>query len=129
MKYIKSMEKFFLGTFFSDDELNIINHQYINSSVFFTEFCHGSCITASNGLDYFVGKLFTGYIQNFFIRILFQYKVSDGMHQMRFSQSGTAVKIERIICLSGRFGYGKRCGMSKFIVTSYYKSIKFIFWI
>ena len=38
------MEKFFLGTFFADDELDIIDQKNIIISVFFTEFRGGNIV-------------------------------------------------------------------------------------
>ena len=91
MKYIKSMEKFFLRGFLTNDELHIINKQYIYGSVFLTKLGHGSCITTTDRFDYFVGKLLWSNIENLHIRILFQYEMSNGMHKVSLTKSGTAI--------------------------------------
>ena len=85
------MEKFFLCTFLSNDKLHVIDHQDIHGSVFFTQLCHGSRITASDGFNYLVGKFLTGNIKYLFIRVLLQNEMTDGMHQVGFAKSGTSI--------------------------------------
>ena len=45
------MEKFFLGTFFADDELDIIDQKNIIISVFFTEFRGGNIVFVTDRVD------------------------------------------------------------------------------
>ena len=118
MQHVKGVEKFFLCTFFSYNKLNIVDHQDIYSPVFFAQLCHGGCVTASDGFDYFVGKGFRSDIKNLHIRILLQDEVTDGMHQMRLSQTGTAVDKQRIVGISGRFRNCETGGMSEFVVIA-----------
>ena len=72
MKGIKSMEKLFLGSFFSYNELDIVDHKDIDCTVFITQLTHriGS-ITASEGFDNVIGELFTCNVDNFLGGILF----------------------------------------------------------
>ena len=51
------------------------------------------------------------------------------MHQVSFSQSGASVNKKRIISISRRFRNCKSCCLGKFIVASYNKAVKSIFWI
>ena len=57
------MEKFFLGTFFADDELDIIDQKNIIISVFFTEFRGGNIVFVTDRVDQFVRKFFGSHIQ------------------------------------------------------------------
>ena len=68
--------------------------------------------------DYFVGKGFRSDIKNLHIRILLQDEVTDGMHQMRLSQTGTAIDKQRIVGISGRFRNCETGGMSEFVVIA-----------
>ena len=94
------MEKFFLCTFFSDDKLDIVNEQNIIISVFFTEFAHCRVISVSDGFDQFVGKFLTGYIQNTAVFVVFQNEMSDGMHKMRLTKTGSAIDKQWIVGIS-----------------------------
>ena len=44
--------------------------------------------------------------------------MTDGMHQMRLSQTGTAVDKQRIVGISGRFRNCETGGMSEFVVIA-----------
>ena len=129
MQRVKSMEKLFLGTFFADDELDIIDQKYVNSPVFFTEFIHLDDITASDAVDDFVGKHFRRYIKNLHVWILFQYEAPDRMHQVRLAKTCSSIDIERIVYFARGFGHCQRSRVGEFIVAAYDKSIEFIFWI
>src|SRR5699024_11665820 len=105
MQMVKSMEKFFLRTFFSYNKLNIIDKQYVIVSIFFTELCHcklAAGLTCFQSLDKFVRKSLACDIENIFRRIVLQDKVGDGMHKMRLAKHDTSIDEKWIICLSGR---------------------------
>ena len=124
------MEKFFLCTFFSYNKLYIVNQKYIIITVLVPESSHCkfiSCFTNSDRIDQFVGKCLTGYIKHLFGRILLQNIMSNWMHQMRFSQSYTSVKEERIVDFSRWFGYRKGSSMGEIIVSADNERIKGIF--
>jgi len=55
------MKEFFLGRFFSGDELDIIHQQHIIATIFFTKSLGG---VAADGVDQIVGKLFRRNIQH-----------------------------------------------------------------
>ena len=129
VKTVKCMEKFFLSGFFSYNKLNIIDEKNINISVFFTEFAHCRVISVSDGFDQFICKFLTGYIENPAVFVVFQYKMSDGMHKMRFSETGSAVNKQRIVGIPRRFGNCESCCLGEFVVTSYNEGVEGVFWI
>ena len=45
------MEKLLLGTFFSNDELDIVNEEDVVGPVFFTEFRGGNVVLITDGVD------------------------------------------------------------------------------
>ncbi len=53
--------------------------------------------------------------------------MSDGMHKMRFSETGTPIDEKRIVCLSGRFRHGDTGRMGKLIRAADDKGVKSIF--
>ena len=71
MQMIKSMEEFFLGTFFADDELDIIDQKNIIISVFFTEFRGGNIVFVTDRVDQFVRKFFGSHVQDLCARVIF----------------------------------------------------------
>ena len=100
VKTIKCMEKFLLCGFFSYNKLNIIDEKNVDISVFFTEFTHCRVISVSDGFDQLVGKFLTGYIQNTAVFVVFQNEMSDGMHKMRLTKTGSAIDKQWIVGIS-----------------------------
>ena len=129
MKTVKCVEKFFLSGFFSYNKLNIIDEKNINISVFFTEFAHCRVVSVSDGFDQFICEFLTGYIENPAVFVVFQYKMSDGMHKMRFSETGSAVNKQRIVGIPRRFGNCESCCLGEFVVASYNEGVEGVFWI
>ncbi len=56
VKGIEGMEKFLLCTFFSYDELDIVNQQNIVIPVFFTEFCGGDVVFITDRINQLIRK-------------------------------------------------------------------------
>ena len=71
VQIIKSMEKFFLGGFFSYNELDIINKKYVNIAVFLAKTGSCSVVVVTDGLDQLIRKRFTGHIKHLGFRISF----------------------------------------------------------
>ena len=74
------MEKFLLGTFFSDNKLDIVDQKHVIVSVFFTEFRGRNVVFVSDRVDQFVCKFLGCHVQNLCARVIFQDEVGDGMH-------------------------------------------------
>ena len=99
------MEKFFLSLFFFVEKLNIIDEQDVNRAVFLAESFR---ISFDDGINKFVGKFFTRYVENAHIGIIADDLVADGVHEVGFAKADAAVHKERIIDGTGRFRYGER---------------------
>ena len=52
------MEKFFLGTFLADDELDIVNKKYVVVAVLFTEFRCCYVVFVTDGVNQLIGEGF-----------------------------------------------------------------------
>ena len=74
MQRIEGVKKFFLGTFFSSNELNIIQQQNIYRSVFASKRL-GSVL--AYGMDHVVGEFFRCNVQHLFTA--FDTSISNGM--------------------------------------------------
>ena len=92
---VKCMEELFLCTFFSYNELDIINQKYIIITVFIAEFRHCGLVSGGfsvfESFDQLIGKCLAGYIEDFFLWILVQNKMRDRVHQMGLSKSNTSI--------------------------------------
>ena len=64
------MEEFFLGSFLSDKELNIVYEKNIQFSILSSEFRRGNVIFITDTVDKFVNKGFGGNIANLGIFVL-----------------------------------------------------------
>ena len=82
------MEEFFLDTFFSSDELNVVHQQHIRFSVLLSEIGSGMEL---DGFDHFIGKILTFDIDHVIFGMIFSDIVADRVKQMGFSQSGVTV--------------------------------------
>ncbi|MMZ65548.1 hypothetical protein D1872_279580 [compost metagenome] len=82
MQRVEGMEKLFLCRFFTSDELDIVNQQYIDISVFITETLSP---IVTDGVDEFIRKFLGGNIYNFTARTMFQNIMTNRMHQMCFA--------------------------------------------
>ena len=54
-------------------------------------------------------------------------RVSTRVHQVRFTESDTAVEIKRIVSAAGRFSYGKRSSVRELITRAYNKTVVGVF--
>ena len=69
VKRIEGVEEFFLGTFFSNQKLYVVNEKNINIAVFFPELGHAVAVSGPQSLDKLIGKVFGGNVQNLGIGI------------------------------------------------------------
>ena len=118
------MEKFFLCTFLFCDKLDIVDHQQVDFSVFVTEFLH---FIVLDGIDQFICECFTCDIQHLCIGVFIHYEMTDGMHQVRFAQTGVTVQIQRVIGMGGFFCNRQRCGMGHSVTAADYEGVENIF--
>ena len=92
---VKRVEKLFLRTLLADDELDIVNQQDVVIAVLVPELSHGRFIigglTFFQGFNQFVGKCLACNVENLLFRVLIQYKMSDGMHQMGLPKTDVSI--------------------------------------
>ena len=71
MKCIEGVEKFLLGTFLTNDELDIIDQKYIVVAVFFAEFRGGNVVFITDRIDQLIGKLLGSNVKDLGFRVVF----------------------------------------------------------
>ena len=87
---IERMEKFFLCTFFADNELYVIDQKYVIIAVLIAECIHRQIVaglSVADRRDQIIGKCLTCHIQDFLRWFPVQYVVCDRMHQMGLAKS------------------------------------------
>ena len=85
---IKGMEEFNLSLFLTFEELDIVDDKAVDIAVFFTE---GFRIFIVDGVNDFVSEVFTGNVKNFHGRVVLFDAVTNGVHQVSFAKTYTAV--------------------------------------
>ena len=56
------MEKFLLGTFLTDNKLDIVDQKHIVVTVFLTEFRGGNIVFVTDGIDQLIGKFLRSHV-------------------------------------------------------------------
>ena len=122
------MEKFFLCGFFSGYELDIVDQKHVYIPVAVPEgIDQADVIAVSQRVDQLIGKDLGRNIADLSFRLIENDMMRDGVHQMRFAKSRSSVNKKGIVHLSGRFRYGDRGGVGKFVVASHDKGFESIF--
>ena len=94
VKFIKGIEKFFLGGDLTDNKLDIVDQKNVNASVLILKV---NTLVMLECIDQFVRKLLGSDIEDFQVRSCLHNVVADGMHQVSLAQAGSSVKEKRII--------------------------------
>ena len=121
VKSFKCMEEFLLRTLFTDDELDIVNKEHVNVSVFLAELGHCHVVAVTDGVDQFICKIFTGDVENLGLRIILQYKMSNRMHQVCLSESHSRIKVKRVVDFTRRFRYCEGGCVREHIISAHDK--------
>src|SRR5690554_490314 len=99
---VKGVEKLFLGTLLARKELDIINQQCVYRTIVPLEFVDGVQLQC---LDHIRHESFRTQIRYLGLRITTDDLVADGVHQVGFTQTNTAVQEQRVIGTTGVLGY------------------------
>src|SRR3989344_4228512 len=95
------MKKLLLGSFFSGNELNVVDQKYVCLAKLFTETSLGAVL---NSLQKFVGKGLAARVHDLLIRIATNNFIADGLKEMGFSKPGCGIEKERVIGTAGILG-------------------------
>ena len=82
------MEEFFLGPVLAGKELDVIDQQHVNRPIACPKVVHPAFLDRR---DHLVHKLFAGDVGDPPAVMLFQYGMTDGMHQMRLAKADATV--------------------------------------
>ncbi len=122
---IKGVKKLLLQGRRFGQKMNIVNQQQVGVAIFIAEVLDAPVLKRVN---VFIHQRFAGNI----IDVCFGmavYIMSDGLHQVRFTEPRAAVNKERVIGLSGCLGHGQRGGMGKLVGRPHHERRKQVFWI
>jgi hypothetical protein len=118
---VEGVEELFLGPLSSGQIVDVIHEQHIDAAIFLPEIQNLSVLEM---VDQVIHELFRGDIQDLETTIVFEDMVSDGVHEMSFTQAGTAVDIKRIVGLGGIFHHGRSGGMRELVAGAHHKVFK-----
>src|ERR1043165_4477867 len=98
---IECVEKLFLSSLLTRDELNVVDEKDIDTAITLTKGV-GLVVAISDCANQFVHEPFKREIGNPKRRVNSSNRVTDCLNEMSFPKSHTAVKIERVVCLTRR---------------------------
>ena len=106
---VESVEKLFLRTFFTGQELDIVDQQNVRLAVLLPELLRRGRL---DGGDDLVGEHFTVHIHNVEIRVIFFDLHLDRIQQVGLAQTGRAIDEQRVVRTGrvGRNGLRRRIG-------------------
>ncbi len=110
MQFIEGMVKAFLSLLLATDEVNIVNKQHARVPVPVAKFLR---ISLPDGADKLVGELLGAGADE--RHMMGKGNVSDGMEQMRFTQTDTTVDEQRIVGASRVLAHGESSGAGQAI--------------
>src|SRR6266496_4828923 len=125
-KRIESVKEFFLGTLFATEKLDVVYQEEIDLAIALSEFDQ---IAVLDRVDELVDEQFTGDINHLYVFLLGPNVLPDGLHQVGFAKTDTAINEQRVVCARGRLGYGESGSMRNFIVRTDHERFERVPWI
>src|SRR5436190_24296356 len=107
MQGIEGMEEFLLNALFACKELDIVDQQHIRLAILFAK---PNQLIVLDGIDVFVRKLFRRNVGDSCAFLVSGDVLTDGVKQVSFAKSDTAVKKQGVVRLAGRLRDSERGG-------------------
>ena len=111
-KGVEGVKELFLRAVLTCDELHVVDHQDINRTEYFLEIHH---LAIAQRLHKAIHELFCRQIEDVEVRSSQTQFVSDGMHQVRFTQTHATIQKQRVKRNRPTFSNATRGGMRQFI--------------
>ena len=126
MQCIERMEELIQGGFLAAEELDIVNKQHINLSVSTVEFSNLTLalVRVLQRVNEFVREFLRRDVSNLQPGILDQCIVADGVQQVGFAQTRSAIDTQRVEILPGTFGHGQCDRTGKTVGIAGHEGIK-----
>jgi hypothetical protein len=96
---VEGVKEFFLDTLFAREKLDIIDQKHISLTILFAELNE---LIVLDAINVFVRKLFRRKISDPGTFLVCRDMMANGVEQMRFAKTDTAVKEKRIVGFAGR---------------------------
>ena len=97
MDGIEGVEELFLCALFAREELDVVDQEYVDAAIPLAELL---ALLAADRVDELVRELLARRVRNALLRVSGDHGVSDRMHQMRLSKTGSAVDEERVVAVA-----------------------------
>src|SRR4029453_16842404 len=104
-KRVECVKKFFLGTLFAPEKLDVVNQEKVDLTITLPEFDQ---ITVLDGVDELVDEQFAGDINHLHVFLLGPDVLADGLHQVGLAKTDTAINEQRVVRARGRLRHGER---------------------
>ena len=124
------MEEFLLHGFLTNDELNIINEQDIDVTVFITKLLHGVgtvSLFITDCFDNFIDKGLTGNVYDSLGIIPVNNIIANCMHQMSLPKTGSSVNKERVVNITRFLCNLKGSSMGIIVIITNHEIVKCVF--
>ena len=107
MQRVERVEELFFGAVLAGQELDVVDEQHVDGSVFVPELAHAS---RGYGGDDLVGELLRREVNNALAREAVVDLVADCMHEVRLAQTDSSIEEQGVVAVAGSFrdGLGRR---------------------
>ena len=124
VEVIKDVEKFFLGFFLIDNELEVVDNETVESLELGTKFF---TFAVSDRVDKVGVEVGNGGIEDFVVGVSVDEFVADGLDKMGFAESWSAIEEERVTASAGGIDDAFGSGDGNVVVGADDKTIDGIF--
>ena len=112
---VERVKKFLLRAFLAGEELDVVNEQHVHLAVALAEFHERAVLDRVNEL---VRELLARDVGNFRTLAVREDMLADGVHEVRFPESHSAVEKERVVNFARRLRDGAARGVRKLVVRA-----------
>ena len=110
------MEELFLRAFLAGDELDVVDEEHVDPPVALAKLL---TLLSADRIDEFVRELFARRVRDPLLRVSSDHRVADRVHQMRLSETRSAVHEQRVVAVSRPLGDRKRRSVSEAVVRAH----------
>ena len=120
IKVIENIEEFFLGLFFADDKLKVINNKTIE---FFKFTIKIFTLTILDGVDKVGIEMGNWCVKDFIVRIVFKKFVANSLNKVGFAEAWSTIKKEWVTASARVFNNAFSGGNGDIIIATNDKTV------
>lgn len=124
IEVVKNIEELFLGFFFADNKLKIVDDENVEFAEFEIELL---ATTEFNGVDEIGVKVRDRGVEDFEAGVFFEKFVTDGLDEVSLAKAWAAIEEKGVIAFAGCIDDAAGGGNSEIIIGANYEIIKSVF--